>query len=264
MLFRSTQSPGNDANFDFMIKSAGIGDVLINGVPEGWIVSRTNGDAITKTGRYYDGDVNNRYFDSYNGTVGALYYTATQTVYGLPNGVYDVSCAGRTNGDGVYLIAQNSDKLYMEEFVIGSGNGETGGSIWENAELETPEKEVNSGVGHGWSLIKIQDVEVKDNKLTIGFSNDKYLTGKEFEGNWLSADDFSLIYKSKDISGETSVNEVSVDFKVLVAKGMINVVTDKDYKVYDISGSAILNTSNLNTGIYIIRCLDKSMKVFVP
>ena len=71
----------------------------------GWTVVKTNADGNgAKSGQQFDGNANGFYIDSYNGTPGAVIYTASQTL-NVPNGTYVVKAMTRTSGNGAYLFA---------------------------------------------------------------------------------------------------------------------------------------------------------------
>ena len=57
-------------------------------------------------------------------------------------------------------------------------------------------------MGYGWSKIVIENIIVRNGKLTYGVSCDKDLTGRLFTGRWLSAVDFKL-----ERVGELPANE---------------------------------------------------------
>lgn len=256
---RLTQQPGENTDYTFAIRSAGTGDNLYNGVPDGWELSCTNGDGLTKTGRHYDGNTSDRYFDSYHPTIGFLYYTGHQALQGLPNGTYKLRCAGRTNGNGSFITAESGDEQWKQEI---PNAGETGGSIWKNAVAGSPEKKANNGLGYGWSTVEIDNILVGNHTLTIGFTNDKYLTGKTWDGNWLSVDDYQLFYKSSDYLGIDRV-ESDNPLQILTGKGYIEVLTDQPFQIYRLDGSKIYQGYGLASGTYIIKSEGQVVKAQV-
>jgi hypothetical protein len=50
----------------------------------------------------------------------------------------------------------------------------------------------NGGMGYGWNKIVIENIIVRDGKLSYGVSCDSDFTGHLFKGRWLSAVDFVL------------------------------------------------------------------------
>jgi glucosylceramidase len=194
------KNDGSMVNVSAIISAGNAQRVDMNYIPEGWNVARLNGDAYTKTGLYYDGDINNRYFDSYNKTAGALSYTGWQTLRDVPNGIYTLSCIGRTDGTGVYLMAETNGQRLVAPV---PNCGMTGGSIWESAAAGSAVKNVNTGLGYGWSAVTLSDIPVTDHTLTIGFTNESVLTGYPWTGTWFSTDDYQLYYKSNATVGIT-------------------------------------------------------------
>jgi len=180
-----TQAASETTDFTFYIQNPGAE------TEQGWALSVTNGDATRKTSQHYSGDASNPYFDSYCGTSVKLWYTGRQTLTGLPNGTYRLVAAARADGNGAYLTAETAAQRYQTP-VANSGN--TGGEIWSNAASGTAEKQANNGNGYGWADYQITDISVTDGVLTIGFTNDPYLTGSEWTGTWMSFDDFRLYY----------------------------------------------------------------------
>jgi hypothetical protein len=64
-------------------------------------------------------------------------------------------------------------------------------------------KNVNTGLGYGWSAVTLSDIPVTDHTLTIGFTNESVLTGYPWTGTWFSTDDYQLYYKSNATVGIT-------------------------------------------------------------
>jgi hypothetical protein len=137
-----------------------------NAQPEGWTVTKIDGNTITTTGQHYSGVTTNRYLDSWNGTAGKLNYHAQQVIKNIPNGIYNVIAAARTSGLGSYIYA--NDKVAEI-----TNNGNTGGTL-----------------GGGWSNITVETVVVMDSTITIGAKTEP---GK-WKGTWFSVDDFSMKY----------------------------------------------------------------------
>jgi hypothetical protein len=133
--------------------------------PLGWTVDKGVGNTISNTGQHYSLVTTNRYLDSWNGTAGAMIYKATQVVKNIPNGVYDMTAAGRSSGAGAFMYANDKQTEIIN-------NADAGGTL-----------------GKGWNLITVSQVVVMDSTITIGA---KTTTG--WTGSWFSADDFTLTY----------------------------------------------------------------------
>lgn len=235
---RLSQKASEDTDFTYYIKNPGAEST------EGWDISVTNGDGTRKSGGHYSGNTANMYFDSYNGTAGNLWFTGHQTLTDLPNGTYTLKACGRTNGEGVYLTAQTTEQWYQEG-IRNDGNSQ-------------------GELGNGWGAYEIQNIIVKDHTLTIGFTNDYYLTGTRFTGTWMSVDDFKLYYVSE--STTTSISQVSQPSSSPFAKGgkgCIIVTGDAPVKVYSSQGMLMGRTDNLPAGMYIVSMGKATLKLMV-
>ena len=126
----------------------------------------------------------------------------------------------------------------------------------------SPEKKANNGLGYGWSTVEIDNILVGNHTLTIGFTNDKYLTGKTWDGNWLSVDDYQLFYKSSDYLGIDRV-ESDNPLQILTGKGYIEVLTDQPFQIYRLDGSKIYQGYGLAPGTYIIKSEGQVVKAQV-
>lgn len=230
---RLSQIPSETTDFSFVIQNAGAE------AEAGWQLSLTNGDAKIKSGQHYSGNADNTYFDSYNGTDVGLWYTGHQTLRDLPNGTYLLQAKARTDGEGVYITAQTASQYLKTEV---QANGNTGGEL-----------------GKGWSSYTVRDIVVTDGVLTIGFTNDMYLTGKKFAGTWMSVDDFQLFYISSNTA--LAINQpVADEYSAYAGRGRI-VVNVKS--VYRLDGTKINRTNNISAGLYIVESAGKRMKVAV-
>ncbi len=98
----NAQQPGENVDYTALIKNA---DINADSNGTGWTISKGQGNTNTAAGQQFDGDGNGRYLDSYNGTAGALNYTAYQTLENIPNGKYAVKAMTRTSGNGAYMYA---------------------------------------------------------------------------------------------------------------------------------------------------------------
>lgn len=253
---KTTQQPAETTDFSFLIQNPGVES------SDGWLLSNTNGDATVKSGQYYTGDVKNTYFDSYNGTKGNLWYTGHQTLTDVPNGIYRLTCIARADGNGAYLTADTQTQRWKTAVV---NNGNVGGQIWTDAAEGTDAKTANGGNGFGWGEYAIDSVVVDDNILTVGFTNDKFLTGTQWDGTWFSFDDFHLTYLSANTVTAAKADAVlpSDGENVRSGKGCIIVTASTPYVVYDGNGILQSRTDNLNQGMYIVRINGNSYKVLV-
>lgn len=182
----------------------------------GWVVNKPVGDGNgAKSGQQYDGG-DGYYFDSYNGTAGALRFTVSQTIDNIPNGIYALKAKMRASGtpgeEGVYLFAINGvdtanavfaaahmsalplDGTYgvfptEEEEAAGTEvryTSDTYGEIWMEAynkmNVEGDEsEEIQNIVEANTSLgrgwfYNSLQIEVTKNVLTIGVTCDSVLT----------------------------------------------------------------------------------------
>ena len=231
---RLSQAPGETTDFTFYIVNAGAE------AETGWQLSLTNGDAKIKSGLHYSGDTSNTYFDSYNATAGNLWYTGHQTLQGLPNGTYRLIAKSRTDGDGVFITAQTASQ-YLKAAV-------------------TPDKNWQQAADHGWGTYTIDSICVTDGVLTIGFTNDMYITGaQQFTGTWMSADDFQLFYLSAETA--SGIDEVNADGTW--ARGGKGCIMGNAEAVYRLDGTKMGGTGNLPAGIYIVTSQGKQMKIAV-
>ncbi len=230
---RLTRQPGEATDFSFVIKNAGAE------AEAGWQLSVTNGDAKIKSGLHYSGNAANTYFDSYNATAGNLWYTGHQTLRGLPNGTYRLVAKSRTDGEGVFITAQTASQYLKTEVAANDNAG--------------------SGLDNGWGVYAIDGIAVTDGVLTIGFTNDMYLTGKRFTGTWLSADEFQVFY----ISGNTSTAISQAKADDAWARGGKGCVVGDVRAVYRLDGTRMGRTDNLPAGIYIVEGAGQRMKIAV-
>ena len=235
-----------------------------NSIPSGWTCNRNIIGNYTNLGEHFSGNRENRYIDANCSTAGQLKFTAKQTLV-VPNGTYILQCAGRSNGAGVYLFANNTEKLYTERL---DSCGNTAGSIWTIAAPSSPQKEVNGAQGYGWSQTVLSSIEVTKRSLEIGITTDTDINkGEPWKGTWLSADDFTLTC----IKGEgwVGIDEVNADkddeliSSVYVENGVIKVEGCEEYIIRDLSGMILPHHSILLPGIYIVTVKDLQVKVAV-
>ncbi|MCR5312074.1 MAG: hypothetical protein K6E54_00215 [Bacteroidaceae bacterium] len=108
----------------------------------GWTFHKLVGNTNTATGQGVDGVSSNRYLDSWNGTAGALRYSAYQTL-NVPNGTYKISNIMRNSQTGAYLFASTAAPVKDE-----NGNlvlDATATNVISDAVLvQTPNKYINA------------------------------------------------------------------------------------------------------------------------
>lgn len=247
----------------------------------GWTIDKGTGNTNTASGQYWDPrDSGHRYFDSWNGTAGALNYYAEQVITDLPNGIYTVGVAARTTGEGSFVFAGNTgaakeDTTWLEipkqtYTYVDDATGETMtvdatdtyGQIWEEAkaQMELDPTDINAsqiasahgGKGFGWQRLAIANVEVKDHKLVIGMTTDSLRTGKPFTGTWFSIVNWTLTLEqlgdNTDWNGPiTGVKEVDT------------VVAATEDAIYTINGVKVANMEQ--PGLYIVIQNGKAKKV---
>ncbi len=223
---------GNNQNLTSLIINQPLDATNGSVAPNGWTVSG-NKDAITKVGQYIDDSATKRYFDTYSNSKGILF--AGKQAIKVPNGTYTVTALARTPEQGVFIYA-TGDKNYFTEVpvrtydkIIRNSTGiadstgtisDTYGPIWEAATEDSPVKLANGAKGRGWGQIVVDDVNVNNHEITIGFSSDSTFTGKPFVGTWFSVVDFTLTLKTmgdntgwvitnlKDIQGNKDITKV--------------------------------------------------------
>lgn len=225
----------------------------------GWTVIKGTGNGPTITGQHYDGSTSNRYLDSWNGTVGALNFTAYQEIIGLPDGTYQLTVAARTDGDNAWIFAA-PEKLEADtakwsqstQWTMIKNNGAVYGEIWyvdslawvaADGAIEAPYFNANNGTGWGWSYDTVT-VEVTNHYLAIGITANPLLTGKEpFGGTWMGADDWKLeLIKKADAQS---------DFNPFTGIESVEAVAPVMQGIYDLFGRRV--EAPTATGIYIVN-----------
>src|SRR5574344_1045343 len=278
----------NATDYTFMIQNPNAGGTV--NTTTGWVINRGKGNTDTAAGQHYSGNTALRYFDSWNGTTGALNYYAYQVITNIPNGTYTVKAAGR-NGKGTataitdapFIFASNRRSLKSATvwqdmksasytFVSDATGkdttvcqGDVYGKIWEVATvadkkgtataLESAEAAANNGIGRGWKWYSLS-YEVTNHKIVIGMCTDSLRTGKPFTGQWFSVVDFTLTKtadgNNTDWNGPiTGVNNITV-----TENSTIN-------GIYNLSGVKMNNNANLPKGIYIVKEGNKTRKILV-
>ena len=227
-----------------------------NEIPEGWQIQRSGGNTYTNTGQHWSDEANERYLDSY-GSTGTLKYEATQ-VLTVPNGLYLLTCAGRSSGAGAYLFANGDTTQFAVDY-------DKAGTIWEGAEDESVVKLANSGLGYGWSWYSVE-VNVINNQLTLGITNiQPNPDAAAWQGTWFSADDFTLTLIHQYGVGVDEVGEAQkATLTAYSQDGYIIVEGVEDYTITSLTGIAYSSTKTLSSGIYIVSGAGQAVKVIVP
>ena len=184
----------------------------------GFTVTKNDGGRwyYAVSGKHYTGNPELEYLDACADEDGVLRYTAEHKETNLKPGIYRLTAAGRTSfsgNTGAFIFAKAEDLLLKEIPAC----DDRGGDIWRDAAIRVKEADekgqqispgdvrialANGGMGYGWSKIEIDNIVVRDGKLTYGVSCDKDFTGRQFTGRWLSAVDFKL-----ERVGELPANE---------------------------------------------------------
>jgi glucosylceramidase len=258
--FRLNQAASDSTDFSFIIKSADSGSATGWVMPTGWSGINNSGDGYVKSGLHYSGNNLNCYFDSWNATAGVLCYTVDQTLVNLPNGTYRFRCAARTDGTGAMIYGKTAQSIKLSDI---TNYGYSGGVIWTNAKAGSSEKSVNNSTGYGWSWVVVDNIQVVDNTLTVGFSNEKFMTQKNWTGTWLSVDDFQLYYTKTATTGLNTPNGNTSHPIIFTANNKIHVISSEPYNIYNIAGNLISNKTTLPSGVYIVKIKNYSSKVLV-
>ncbi len=184
----------------------------------GFTVTKNDGGRwyYAVSGKHYTGNPELEYLDACADEDGVLRYTAEHKETNLKPGIYKLTAAGRTSfsgNTGAFIFAK-AEELLLKEI---PACDDRGGDIWRDAAIRVKEADekgqqispgdvrialANGGMGYGWNRIVIDDIVVRDGKLTYGVSCDKDFTGRQFTGRWLSAVDFKL-----ERVGELPANE---------------------------------------------------------
>ncbi len=187
----SSATDDNPLNMTFMIQNPtvdGTTGVQTSDCAPGWTISATagNSQAYLGTGNAYeDGTANNTtYFNAWDGTAGVVDYTASQTITGLPNGVYRLTAELTGDGAGIAMFAQSVSVYYATEA--------DGSSVFKT--------------------YTVDGIIVADGVLTIGATTqgDELWGGTSFAGTWFSADNFALYLTDEDVSGIVDVLAESI------------------------------------------------------
>lgn len=165
----------------------------------GWeVIAHDHTHNYIKRTEHYSGDRSKEYIDGFSEHPN-MNYTLERTVHITP-GVYSLEAAVRTNGEGPEIYAFNSKgERLSASFPVYANYG---GEIWQEAvaALEADSTltgevkrmaEANRKRGHGWSRVRIDNIEVTDSIIRYGVTNRNGATGY-WNGTWFSATDFKL------------------------------------------------------------------------
>jgi len=253
----------------------------------GWTLAKGTGNTNRNKSQYYTGDDTHYYFDSWNGTAGKLNFYGYQQVTGIPNGKYTITACTRTSGEGAYIFGSNdgtakSDTIWseiagvyhVEKGMAADGGdsiitqGDLYGTIWEEAFAAyvsgdyTTEQEAianaHNGMGFGWGITTVADVEVNNHTITIGMCTDSLRTGKPFTGTWFSTVDWTLTLTEKGNNDKWTgpASDLITGISTLST-------TTTGEGIWNLQGVKLNSTSNLPRGIYIIRDGNKTKKIYV-
>ena len=165
----------------------------------GWeIIAHDHTYNYMKSTEHYSGDRSKEYIDGFSEHPNML-YTLERTVRITP-GIYSLEAAVRTNGEGPEIYAFNSKgERLSAPFPVYANSG---GEIWQEAMVRMENDstltgdvkrmaEANRKRGHGWSRVRIDNIEVTDSIIRYGVTNRNGATGF-WNGTWFSATDFKL------------------------------------------------------------------------
>ena len=185
----------------------------------GWTILKNNAENCgTNSNEHYSG-VTNAYLDAWHPNSGTMNATFYQELHGIPDGIYKLTVAARTDGKNAYIFAASAEDITTEtaQLVEVKKYGAYGGEIWAADSLQWAEDgaptveqlgdelqekypyftarpdSVGFGAGYGWSWHVVENIEVTNHYLMIGLSADKDFHGqKKFNGTWMGADDWKL------------------------------------------------------------------------
>lgn len=165
----------------------------------GWeVIAHDHTYNYMKSTEHYSGDCSKEYIDGFSEHPNML-YTVERTVRITP-GIYALEAAVRTNGEGPEIYAFNGKgERLSASFPVYANSG---GEIWQEAMVRMENDstltgevkriaEANRKRGHGWSRVRIDNIEVTDSIIRYGVTNRNGATGY-WNGTWFSATDFKL------------------------------------------------------------------------
>ncbi len=190
----------NEATYDepsnvtsFFIVNPGVDGTVDKANPEGWSIT-TNSDQpwIYTSDRYYaDGTTNTgTYLNTWHPTTGYVEYTATQVITSMPMGIYKLQALVAGDGtQGCYLFAKVGDTYYSSM------------ASYTSTTLDTVVVD---------NILVLEDGD----SITIGLTcqaEDLWSGAAEFDGTFISGDDFELWYEGGDLTVLKDVLQEAID-----------------------------------------------------
>ena len=163
----------NEGDVSYLIINPTI-DGKAGEAPQGWTVIKNNAISCgTNNYEHYSGDTKNTYLDAW--AANGMNATFSQELNGIPDGLYRLTVAARTNGNDAYIYAATTSSTTdtSTQWLEVQNNG-------------------SYGEDYGWSWHVIDNIEVTNHFLSVGLTADSKLSGKNFNGTWMSADDWKL------------------------------------------------------------------------
>jgi hypothetical protein len=204
-------------------------DVVEGETLAGWTIQQNKAQNCgTNQSEHYSGVATNTYLDAWHPAAGTMNATFYQDILGIPDGTYKLTVAARTDGDNAYIFAsttasgiKNDATAWEQVKNYAAWRGEiweADSLAWDAAgapadDLEQVKKDypyfmarpdsTGYGAGYGWSWIVIDNIEVTNHFLSIGLSADNELSGMNFTGTWMGADDWKLeLVKKNEVQSE--------------------------------------------------------------
>ncbi len=252
----------NEGDVTYLIVNPGI--EVVDGAVAGWTILKNNAQNCgTNNNEHYSG-VTNAYLDAWHPTAGTNNATFYQEIGGIPDGTYELTVAARTDGNNAFIFAATASSIAdaSTEWAEVKNYAAWRGEIWEADSLQweadgKPEDDLNElypyfmarptdntlyGEGYGWSWHTIE-VEVTNHVLTIGLTTDAELSGKNFSGTWMGADDWSLKL--------VKINDVQSEYNPFLGVENIEVAAPVVKGIYDLFGRRI--DAITAPGLYIVN-----------
>ena len=251
-----------EGDVTYLIVNPGI--EVVDGAVAGWTILKNNAQNCgTNSNEHYSG-VTNAYLDAWHPTAGTNNATFYQEIGGIPDGTYELTVAARTDGNNAFIFAATASSIAdaSTEWAEVKNYAAWRGEIWEADSLQweadgKPEDDLNElypyfmarptdntlyGEGYGWSWHTIE-VEVTNHVLTIGLTTDAELSGKNFSGTWMGADDWSLKL--------VKINDVQSEYNPFLGVENIEVAAPVVKGIYDLFGRRI--DAITAPGLYIVN-----------
>ena len=254
-----------EGDVTYLIVNPGI--EVVDGAVAGWTILKNNAQNCgTNSNEHYSG-VTNAYLDAWHPTAGTNNATFYQEIGGIPDGTYELTVAARTDGNNAFIFAATASSIAdaSTEWAEVKNYAAWRGEIWEADSLQweadgkpsaddvdltelypyfmaRPTDNTLYGEGYGWSWHTIE-VEVTNHVLTIGLTTDAELSGKNFSGTWMGADDWSLKL--------VKINDVQSEYNPFLGVENIEVAAPVVKGIYDLFGRRI--DAITAPGLYIVN-----------